>query len=175
MGLELYSLGFDILRILSLGRGDTDNDTYTTCSHEVAMDEKGRGIYWGRTKDVVFLDSSEWLDDKAVAYVWGGQTGIRFGRMRNVAMTYDTVISCGIGQVIQWESLDSLLVLIPEHLDSEAVATEGRWIYRANREGFVQMMLKGRGLLSSEGDPVEVKSDFRSLEEIMDDVGTSGL
>ena len=127
------------------------------------MDDQNRGIYWDRTKDIVFLGSSEWLDDKAAAYIWGGQTGIRFGRMRKVAMSYDTVISCGIGQAIQWESLDLLIVLMPEQLDSELELVEERSVYRTNRESFVQTILKSRGLL------VDVQADFRSLKKIIDE------
>lgn len=150
VGLQHYSLGFDIDRILALGRGDTDGHTYTTCSHEVAMGEQDIGIYWDRTKDVVFLDSDQWLDEKSSAYVWGGKTGVRFGRMRSVAMTYDTFISNSIGQNIQWESLDLIFILGLENFSGDNVA---------------RRQVRAGGLLSSKGNPVEVK--FTSLDKLV--------
>ncbi len=155
-----------------MGRGDTDVDTYTTCSHEIAMGELGRSVIWDREKDVVMLDNAGWLDGGSAAYVWGGKTGIKFGKMRRVAITCDNVLS-GLGESLGWEGIDLLLVLIPEHLEKEYLTEQGRWSW-GNRpismEEYVQKVLRSRGLSSSEGDTIQVKCISGRVEDIMNNL-----
>ena len=133
------------------------------------MEDLGRGVIWDKEKDVVVLDNAEWLDSEAAAYVWGGKTGIRFGKMKRVAITCDNVMS-GLGESLGWEGIDLLLVLIPDHLKQEYLYGQGRWSW-GNRpvsmEEYIQKVLSSRNLSSSEGDAIEVKCISDNVEDIM--------
>lgn len=164
IGLPHYNVGFDISRILSLGRADTDVDTYTTCSHEVSTDEQNKEMYWNPTRDVMFLESLQWMENKDSAYVWGGKTGVRFGKMRTVAMTYDTLKSCGLGEYLSWEGISTLIILCPQFWSSDDNVG-----YQTEAERYTHTMLRKAGLSSNEGDGgVEVKVQFRSVEDFVD-------
>jgi len=161
VGLQYYALGFDICRIPSLGREDTDVDTYTTCPHEIAMDEKNKGLYWDRSKDVVYLDSTARLDSSSetAAYVWGGKTGIRFGKMNKVAMSFNTLRSCGLGEYLAWEGITTLFVLMPDMCTAEELL---------KAERFIQMSLKKAGLRSNKSQAVEVEFHSGAVEELLE-------
>jgi hypothetical protein len=160
VGLQHYSLGFDISRLPSLGREDTDVDTYTTCPHEIAMDEKDKGLYWDRSKDTLFLDSTTRLEtgSKTAAYVWGGKTGVRFGKMKKVAMSFNTLRSCGLGEYLGWEGIATLFVLMPDMCTAEELL---------KAERFIQMSLKKAGLRSTNNQGVEVEFHSGPVEELL--------
>lgn len=146
--------------MLSKGRAETDVETYTMCSHEIGMGEMGRGVYWDREKDVVFLDTANCVQEDKAAYVWGGKTGVRFGKMKRVAMNFDTLTSCGIGEYLGWEGVDQMLVLGSR----EEIEDEGRWVWGSRnlgREGYVGMYLAGKKL-----EGVDVKFQFGDLGEL---------
>jgi hypothetical protein len=154
IGLEHYSLGFDISRILSLGKADTDIETYTTCSHEIAMEEESKaGVYWDRSKDVVVLETRDWVEEGKAAYVWGGKTGVRFGKMKRVAIDLETLTSCGIGEYLEFEGVDEFLCFRPEDM-----STENQWVRR---------YLAGRGMVSCEGGK-PVTSYFSDKREVVE-------
>ena len=162
-----------------MGRGETDVDTYTTCSHEILREDKGEDIIWNKERDIVFLDSaSSWAQCDKAPYIWGGKTGIKFGRMRRVAMTCDNVMS-GLGEwSLGFEAIDFLVVLVPEQWKREYLDTPGRWSW-ANRslnlEGYIQKMLGSRGLTSSEGELIEVKCVSATIDEVMDSFASGEL
>lgn len=155
-------------------------DTYTTCSHEVSTNEgegEERGLYWDFKKDVVFLDSSpaQSIDKGTAAYIWGGKTGIKFGKMGKVAMTYETLIGCGIAQNIVWDSIDLLLVISDQMSNEEMKGSKGNWVWKNEKmDGarYISKMLASRGLYSSEGGEIDVKFEFRTAEEAMKFVAT---
>ena len=172
IGLAYYSLGFEIERVLSMGRAETDVETYTTCSHEISLGEQGRGVYWDKAKDVIFLHTIDWLEESKVAYIWGGKTGVRFGKLGKVAMNFDTLTSCGIGEYLGWEGVDEMLVLRPEGMSRGEMEEEGRWDWgnrRVGREGYVRLYLASRGL-----EGVDVKFEFGDVGEVLEYVGGSG-
>ena len=149
-----------------MGRAETDADTYTTCSHEISMTTVGTELYWDRNKDVVFLETVERMDDNRMAYVWGGSTGVWFGRMKNVAMDFDTLMSCGIGEYLGWEGVDNMLVLRPESMSITEMEDEGRWDWgnrKLGREGYVKLYLASRNL-----EGVGVKFEFDNLTSVLE-------
>jgi len=75
---EAREVRFGLDRVMASGRQDTDVDTYTTCPHEVSAEGQGRGVHWRPEIDTVYLHTSEWMNDDAVAYVWGEKTGVSF-------------------------------------------------------------------------------------------------
>ena len=136
------------------------------------MGEVGREVYWDKNKDVVFLDTVNWLEEDKVAHVWGGKTGIRFGRMKHVAMDFDTLMSCGIGEFLGWESIDEMLVLRPKSISVQEMEEEGRWDWgsrKMGREGYVRMFLASKKL-----NDVGVKFDFDFVREVLDYVEGNG-
>ncbi|KAG0645382.1 hypothetical protein D0Z07_8863 [Hyphodiscus hymeniophilus] len=172
IGLQHYSLGFDINRLLSMGRAETDVETYTTCSHEISMGDVGRQVYWDRSKDVVLLQAVEWLDEKKAAYVWGGKTGVWFGRMKKVAMDFDTLTSYGIGEYLGWEGVDEMLVLRSDSMSIVEMEEEGRWDWgnkKIGKAGYVKMYLTSRKM-----NGVDVKFEFESMREVLEYVESSG-
>jgi hypothetical protein len=176
IGLQHYSLGFEIDRVLSMGRQETDGETYTTCSHELSLGETGREVYWDRDKDVVFLSmesSVEWMEGEKVAYVWGGKTGVWFGRMKRVAMDFSTLLSCGIGEYLGWDGVDQMLVIKPEGLSVEEMEEEGRFSWggeKVGREEYIELHLRGRNLQG-----VSVKFEFDDVRTVLDYVGGEGI
>ena len=143
-----------------MGRAETDVETYTTCSHEVGMGEIGRDVYWDREKDVVFLDTADWVEEDKAAYIWGGKTGVRFGKMKRVAVYFDTLTSCGIGEYLGWEGVDQMLILG----NREDMEDETRWVWGSRsvgRDAYVSMYLAGRKL-----EGVEIKFQFGDLREL---------
>ncbi|RDL31531.1 uncharacterized protein BP5553_09740 [Venustampulla echinocandica] len=166
--LQNYAVGFEIFRILSLGRGDTDVETYTTCSHEVALDELHRGVYWDKTKDVVLLDDKGRLDERGSAYVWGGRTGVRFGRMKRVAMTWEAVMSAGFGSMLQWESLEVMYVVYDDAeagFASEAPRMGTIYANETRAPEVVARLLRGGKIMNSESGPVDLKFYMGSLKQ----------
>ncbi len=150
-----------------MGKTETDVETYTTCAHEISMQKLGREIYWDREKDVVLLDTEgEWVEER-VAHVWGGKTGVWFGRMRRVAMDFDTLVSCGIGEYLGWEAVDEMLVLRPEGMSVAEVNDEGR---QAGRKEWVRLYLASRKL-----ECVSVKFGFDDVERLLHYVGVNGI
>ncbi|KAH8671822.1 hypothetical protein BGZ60DRAFT_405993 [Tricladium varicosporioides] len=148
VALSWYSVGFDVGRLMSMGREETDVDTYTTCSHEVQMDDEGKALYWDRTKDVPFLtDLKTWLPENQTAYIWGGKTGVRFGRMKTVAMTAEALYGIGVGWYIGWESIDTLVILDEiKDADEARAATERNRLRGHPAERAVEAMLRNMGL-----------------------------
>ncbi|KAH6668993.1 hypothetical protein B0J14DRAFT_154579 [Halenospora varia] len=148
VALSRYSVGFDVSRLLSMGREETDVDTYTTCSHEVQMDDEGKTLYWDRIKDVPFLtDLKTWLPEPQTSYIWGGKTGVRFGKFKTVAMTLEAVYRIGMGWYIGWEGIDTLVILDEirdegeKRMAEERNRLEGHPAVRA-----VETMLRNMGL-----------------------------
>lgn len=156
-----------------MGRAETDGETYTTCSHEISTGDVGRQVYWDKAKDVVVLDTvSSWVDEERCAYVWGGKTGVWFGKMKRVAMDFETLMSCGVGEYLGWEGVDEMLVLRPEGMSREEMEDEGRWDWgsrRCGRDGYVGLYLAGRKL-----EGVKVKFEFEDLEGVLEYVGGDG-
>ncbi|KAF4624470.1 hypothetical protein G7Y89_g13701 [Cudoniella acicularis] len=162
VALQHYSVGFDISRMVSLGRHETDVDTYTTCSHEVAMEEENKKIYWDRNKDVVFLDEGGWMGEGKARYVWGGKTGVRFGKMHTVMITYLTLKACIMGGYLSWEGIETLLVLLPAHWKR---GVHMGLLNEARRD--VHLFLKNMGIEAGEARAVEVKIGC-DLEKLVD-------
>ena len=162
-------MGFEIDRVLSMGKAETDVETYTTCSHEVGMGETGREIYWDKSKDVVFLDMKEWVEEDEAAYVWGGKTGVRFGKMGRVAMGFETLMGCGIGEYLGWEGVDEMLVANMEGLTKEELEVQDRWFWgsrRAGPNGYVGHYLASKKVVAGDGGDVKVRFSFGNLEEL---------
>jgi hypothetical protein len=117
VALGKYQLAiFDNQRVLAMGRGDTDAETFTTCTHEAVMNEGvgvNRGMYWDPEKDVVVLkpgDDISLIEEGQAAYIWGGNTGARLGKVKKLAMHMLTLTTGGLGNPIAWESVDFLLL-----------------------------------------------------------------
>lgn len=156
VGLDHYVIGFDISRLMSTSRADTDVDTYTTCPHEVSKEEKDMDVYWAPQKDIVSLvESAGWKDDEAVAYVWGGKTGIRFGPMQKVEMSIVTLASCGLGETLWWDSISRLIVLLPSTWDNSDSLAEAQQV--------ANMTLKRAGLRDG---GVDVEFQFLAIEDL---------
>jgi hypothetical protein len=164
VALRHYYLNFDISRLMSMGQGDLDVDAYTTCSHEVAKDELGCGVYWDQRKDVVFLDVDEqrpggWDHIHSAAFVWGGKMGVRLGRMPTLGLTYAAVLAIGSNECLRWESIDTLLVVLR--------GLRGRDFVNASSN--MQMMVASGKIFSSESDRIpDLRFDFKNVEDLVE-------
>lgn len=154
-----------------MGRGDRDVETFTTCSHEVAVEDTGRGngVFWEKRRDVWFLNEAEGrvLHDAKTACIWGGKTGIKFGRVGTLCMKIGTLNSLGLGTGIMWESLECLWVLV-EGLGNYSW---GEW--DVEKRGKVERIVRNSGLRNAAG--WEVKVEFLRLGVAGEDVNGMGM
>lgn len=126
-----------------MGREDTDVETFTTCSHELVAEERGWGVYWGE-RDVVYLSERPWAErmmEHRYSYTWGGATGIRFPKMKRMAIDRGALHNLGIGAGVTWESLDLLIVV--------GASPQGPFVE-------YQRILRNAGLKNSNGGEVKV-------------------
>ncbi|CAG8959152.1 hypothetical protein HYFRA_00013016, partial [Hymenoscyphus fraxineus] len=158
VALQHYTAGFhngEGGRMLVLGTEDRDVETFTTCSHEVGSQEnEGEGLFWERGRDVWFLNEAEGpsiLNDAKTACIWGGQTGIKFGRVGTLCMRIETLNSLGLGAGIMWESVECLWVLDEDFADND-------WRQFALQKGNkVTRIVKNSGLRNAVGGEVDVE------------------
>lgn len=183
LGLKRYQLGFfDSPRLLSMGRGDQDVDTFTSCVHEVSRNDEdlaeGAGLWWDPEKDVVFLDAQSRYDlddshERHAGYIFGGSTGVRFPLMKRVAANWHTWHGYGImGNVVKWEGLEEAWVLEDEPFRSEVRTPSPvpRWRWKMmdlSKEEYMGNLLKERGVKGGDGGLVKV-SFFTSAAEAFD-------
>lgn len=157
--------------MLVMGRDDKDVETFTTCSHEVALEDTGRGngVFWEKGRDVWFLDEAEGpvLHDAKTAFIWGGKTGIKFGRVGTLCMKIETLNSLGPGTGIMWESLECLWVLV------EGLGNFSWREWDVEKRGNVARIVKNSGLRNAAGG--EVKVDFLRLGVVGEDVEGMGM
>ncbi|EPE31924.1 hypothetical protein GLAREA_12006 [Glarea lozoyensis ATCC 20868] len=114
LALQFYTLGFDGgygRRTLKMGRDDDDIEAFTTCVHELAASEHGRDFYWRPEIDIVVLDDKP-LGFGDASWIFGGATGIRLPRLGRVMVYYDTFMGLGLGNGVEVEGMEELLVVV---------------------------------------------------------------
>jgi len=100
VGMPHYSLGFDVSRGNELLEMDPAAAAIS-CAPEASV--PGRpNFYWNPTKDIVYLQPAAHIPGD-VSQLWGGGTGVIFGKMKTLAIHFSIAFTIPQGKNFLWE------------------------------------------------------------------------